>query len=68
MTARLRRELKADVEMIRDRYGTFKVVVDGITVIDGGATAFMGILPSGAKIVAAVRDELMGSTAIGGVQ
>lgn len=46
------------MDMVRGRYGTFKVVVDGNTVIDGGAAAFLGVLPSGAKIVAAVREAL----------
>ena len=58
MAARLRRELRADVEMVRGHYGEFKVLVDGNTIIDGGATAFLGVVPSGKKIVAAVRDCL----------
>jgi hypothetical protein len=58
VAARLRPELPADVEMVKGRYGQFKVTVDGNTVIDGGAAAFMGIMPSRAKIVAAVRDRL----------
>ena len=55
VAARLRRELKADVEMVRGRYGEFKILVDGQTVIDGGAAAFLGVLPSGRKVVAAVQ-------------
>jgi hypothetical protein len=39
------------------QYGDFKVVVDGDTVIDGGAAAFLGVMPSRAKIVAAVRAD-----------
>jgi hypothetical protein len=39
VAARLRRELGAEVEMVRARYGEFKVLVDGDTVIDGGALA-----------------------------
>ena len=58
MAARLRRELGADVEMVRGHYGEFKVLVDGKTVIDGGAMAFLGVLPSARTIVAAVRDCL----------
>ena len=58
MAARLRSELQADVEMVRSHYGEFKVLVDGETIIDGGAAAFLGVLPSGRKIVAAVRDCL----------
>jgi len=58
VAARLRRELQTEVEMIRGNYGEFKVLVDGTTIIDGGAAAFLGVLPSGRKIVAAVRDRL----------
>ena len=46
------------MELVRGRYGEFKVLVDGETIIDGGAAAFLGVLPSGRKIVAAVRDRL----------
>lgn len=41
--------------MVRGHYGEFKVLVDGETIIDGGAAAFLGVLPPGRKIVAAVR-------------
>jgi hypothetical protein len=58
VAARLRRELKTDVDMVKARYGEFKVLVDGDTIIDGGAAAFLGVLPSGTKIVAAVRERL----------
>jgi hypothetical protein len=58
VAARLRRELRTDVEMVRGHYGDFRVLVDGKTVIDGGATAFLGVLPSARKIVAAVKDCL----------
>jgi hypothetical protein len=58
VAARIRGELHAEVEMVRSRYGVFKVAVDDDTVIDGGAAAFLGVLPSGRKIVAAVRDRL----------
>ena len=46
------------MEMVKGRYGQFKVAVDGHTVVDGGAAAFMGIMPSQARIVAAVKDRL----------
>ena len=55
MAAKLRRELGTEVEMVRGNYGEFKVLVDGKPVIDGGALAALGILPSGRKIVEAVR-------------
>ena len=58
MAARIRRELKAEVDMVRGRYGEFKVLVDGETVIDGGALAALGVLPSGRKIVDVVRARL----------
>lgn len=58
VAARLRRELKTDVEMTHGRYGEFKVLVDGTPIIDGGAAGFLGVLPSGKKIIAAVRDSL----------
>jgi hypothetical protein len=44
--------------MVRGRYGEFKVLVDGETVIDGGALAALGVLPSGRKIVDAVQARL----------
>jgi len=61
VAARLRRELQTDVQMERGRYGEFKVVVDGQTVVDGGPMAALGILPSGRKIVEAVRVRIEGS-------
>jgi hypothetical protein len=54
----MRRELRTDVEMIRGHYGEFKILVDGEVVIDGGALAVLGVLPSGRKIVEAVRGRL----------
>jgi hypothetical protein len=60
VAARLRKELGAEVEMVHGRYGEFKVLVDGETVIDGGALAALGVLPSGAKVVTAVRARLSG--------
>jgi len=44
--------------MVRGRYGEFKVLVDGATVIDGGAFAALGVLPSVRKVVNAVRARL----------
>jgi hypothetical protein len=58
VAARLRRELHDDVDMVHGRYGEFKVLVDGDTIINGGGAAFLGVLPSGTKILAAVRDRL----------
>lgn len=58
MAAKLRRELREEVEMVKGRYGEFKVLVDGTAVIDPGALAVMGVLPSTRKILAAVRARL----------
>jgi hypothetical protein len=62
VAARLRRELQTDVDMVHGRYGEFKVTVDGDIVIDGGAAAFLGVMPSRAKIVAAVKERLRART------
>ena len=58
MAARIRRELQIDVDMVRGSYGEFKVLVDGQTLIDGGALAFLGIMPSGQEVLEAVRARL----------
>jgi hypothetical protein len=58
VAARLRRELRTDVDMVPGHYGEFKVLVDGKIVTNGGALAALGVLPSGRKIVAAVREHL----------
>jgi hypothetical protein len=60
VAARLRRELREEVEMVRGRYGEFKVLVDGEAVADGGALAALGVLPSGRKVLDAVRAKLSG--------
>jgi hypothetical protein len=58
VAARMRKDLGTDVEMVKGHYGEFKVLVDGETVIDGGALAVMGVLPSRRKILDAVRERL----------
>jgi hypothetical protein len=58
VAARLRRELHTDVDMVHGSYGEFKVAVDGDIVIDGGAAAFLGVMPSRAKVVAAVKERM----------
>ncbi len=55
MAARLRRELKTDVDLVKGRYGEFKVLVDDRVVIDGGALVTLGIMPSGNKVIETVR-------------
>jgi hypothetical protein len=58
VAAKLRRELQIDVDTEHGRYGEYKVLVDGETVIDGGALVVLGVVPSSRKIVTAVRARL----------
>jgi hypothetical protein len=58
VAARLRRELGAEVDLVHGRYGEFKVLVDDKIVIDGGALAFLGVLPSTQEVLATVHDAL----------
>ena len=58
MAARIRRELNADVEMIHGHYGEFKVIVNGETIIDGGAKVVLGLMPSGNEIIEAMGQRL----------
>ena len=44
--------------MVRGQYGQFEVLVDGNAVINGGALAALGVLPSGRKVVDTVRARL----------
>jgi hypothetical protein len=58
VAARLRRELQSEVEMEHGRYGEFKVLVDGEVVVNGGAMAALGVLPSRRKVLDAVRARI----------
>lgn len=58
MAARIRRELHTDVDMVRAKYGEFKILVDNQIVIDGGALAFLGVLPSAREVLDVVRAKL----------
>ena len=44
--------------MVRGHYGEYRILVDGETVVDGGALAFLGVLPSVKKTVANLRERL----------
>lgn len=46
------------MDMERGNYGEFKVLVDGQLLIDGGALAFLGVLPSSKDVLEAVRARL----------
>ena len=54
----MRRELQTDVDMVKGHFGEFKILVDGEVVIEAGPLAGLGVLPSGRKIVEAVRSRL----------
>ena len=41
--------------MVHGHYAEYKILVDGNVVIDGGALTALGVVPSGKKIVEAVR-------------
>jgi hypothetical protein len=58
VAARLRRDLRTDVDMVHGRYGEFKVLVDGHEVVDGGALTALGIMPSRRKVLEVVRGHL----------
>lgn len=45
--------------MIHGSYGEFKVLVDDQIVVDAGALAALGIVPSGRRVVEAVRAHLV---------
>ena len=43
------------MDAIRGHYGEYKVLVDGETVVDGGALVVVGVMPSARRTVEAVR-------------
>lgn len=54
----LRRDLGVDVTLESGPYGSFQVRVDDTAVVDGGALAFLGVLPSLDEIRAQVSNQL----------
>lgn len=52
MAAELRRHLGpgVEVETADGRYGEFKVLIDGEEVLNAGALAFLGVLPTVRKV------------------
>jgi hypothetical protein len=58
VAARLRRELGIEVETVHGRYGEYKVLVDGKTVVDGGRLVVLGIMPPARKTIEKVRTQL----------
>ena len=56
--AMLRRDLGVDVTLETGPYGSFQVRVDDETIIDAGALAFLGVLPTLDEIRARVAERL----------
>jgi hypothetical protein len=54
----LKRELGIDPVIVEGHYGELSVEVDGEEVIDAGALAFLGVLPSLRRIRDAVAAKL----------
>ena len=54
----LRRDLGVDVTLEAGPYGSFQVRVDDTAVIEGGALAFLGVLPSLGEIRTRVAGRL----------
>ena len=44
--------------MVHGRYGEFKVFVDGEVVVDAGALAVIGVLPTKRHVLDAVQERL----------
>ena len=64
--AYLRKELGVEVVLVEGHYGELSVQVDGEEVINGGAIAFLGVLPSLRRIRDAVAAKLGPSGSSGG--
>jgi hypothetical protein len=54
----LKKELDIDAVVEEGSYGQLSVLVDGREVINGGALAFLGVLPSLIRIRDAVAAEM----------
>jgi hypothetical protein len=44
--------------MLHGSYGEFKILLDGETILDGGAKGIIGIFPSSGAIVETLRGSL----------
>ena len=56
--AYLRKELGIEAVLVEGHYGELSVQVDGEEVINGGALAFLGVLPSLRRIRDAVASKV----------
>jgi len=57
----LRRDLGVDVELEAGPYGSFQVRVDDTAMVEGGALAFLGVLPTLDEIRTQVAQRLEGT-------
>ncbi len=60
MAEQIKRDLNIDVDKVHGNYGEYKVLVDGVTVIDGGSKVVLGMMPAADKVVEAVRSAIKG--------
>ena len=60
VAARIRKDLRQDVDMVSGHYGEFKVLVDGKPAAQAGVLGFLGVLPSAREVLEAVRAKLAG--------
>ena len=58
MAAHLRRVLNLDVDMVHGRFGEFMVLVDGEVVVDAGALAMIGVVPTKRHVLDVVQQRL----------
>jgi len=60
VAALLKRELGTEPDLVHGPYGQFKIDVDGLEVLDAGAMAALGIVPTNSRILAVVSKALEG--------
>ena len=60
MAALLKRELATEPDLVHGPYGQFKIEVDGREVLDAGAMALLGVVPTNSRILAVVSHALEG--------
>ena len=58
MAALLKREHGTEPELVHGSYGQFKIDVDGREVLDAGAMAALGVVPTNSRILAVVSNAL----------
>ena len=64
----LRRDLGVDVEIVAGPYGSFQVRVDDTLVVDAGALAFLGVLPTLDEVRTQVAQHLENTSRVDSIQ